>query len=123
MSNKSNRNLEIVIPILVYIQANLHEDLDLKVVAKKAGLSPFHFHRMFKNVVGETLKKYVLRIKLEKAAFALKYWDEKILSISNELGFQNHSQEPLRENFNILQKIIDNNFVKGNSVWKKDNLF
>ncbi|WP_242491324.1 AraC family transcriptional regulator [Bacillus cereus] len=57
MSNRSNRNLEIVIPILVYIQANLYEDLDLKVVAKKAGLSPFHFHRMFKDVVGETLKK------------------------------------------------------------------
>lgn len=89
MVNQSNKELEIVIPILVYIQANLHEDLDLQVVSKKAGLSPFYFHRMFKHVVGETLKQYVTRIKLEKAAFALKYWDEKIISIANELGFTN----------------------------------
>jgi AraC family transcriptional regulator len=89
MMNESNTELEIVIPILVYIQANLHEVLDLKTVSKKAGLSPFYFHRMFKNVIGETLKQYVTRIKLERAAFGLKFWDEKIISISNELGFKN----------------------------------
>ncbi|EEM14175.1 Transcriptional regulator, AraC [Bacillus pseudomycoides DSM 12442] len=115
MSNRSNRNLEIVIPILVYIQANLHEDLDLKVVAKKAGLSPFHFHRMFKNVVGETLKQYVLRIKLEKAAFALKYWDEKILSISNELGFKNPESftRAFKREFQYTPKDYRQQFRKG----------
>lgn len=89
MSDKLNKELEIVMPILVYIQANLHEDLSLESVSKKAGLSPYYFHRIFKKVVGESLKRYVSRIKLERAAFALRYWDEKMIAVSVELGFKN----------------------------------
>ncbi|WP_260508277.1 GyrI-like domain-containing protein [Cytobacillus firmus] len=89
MNAIKNMELEVIIPILVYIQANLHEDLKLDTVSKKAGLSSFYFHRMFKSVVGETIKQYITRIKLEQAAFALKYWDEKVINISTELGFKN----------------------------------
>lgn len=104
MSDNFNKQLEIIIPILVYIQANLHEELGLEVVAKKSGLSPYYFHRTFKSVVGETLKQYVTRIKLEKAAFALRHWDESVLSLSIELGFKNPETftRAFKRKFNLL---------------------
>jgi len=39
--------LEKLLPVLVHIQANLDEDLSLDAVAKRVGLSSFHFHRLF----------------------------------------------------------------------------
>jgi AraC family transcriptional regulator len=50
--------LEKLLPVLVHIQANLDEDLSLDAVAKRAQLSPFHFHRLFRAAIGETLKQY-----------------------------------------------------------------
>ena len=38
-------------------------------VARAAGLSPFHFHRVFQAMVGETLAEFVKRLRLEKALF------------------------------------------------------
>ncbi|GAA0325698.1 AraC family transcriptional regulator [Bacillus carboniphilus] len=101
-----SKELEVIIPILVFIQANLHEDLELDTVSKKAGLSSFYFHRMFKSVVGETLKQYITRIKLEQAAFALKYWDEKVINISTDLGFKNSETftRAFKRKYNITPK-------------------
>ncbi|WP_236693973.1 AraC family transcriptional regulator [Sporosarcina globispora] len=39
--------------------------MNLKDVSQKAGLSTFHFHKIFKNVVGETLKQYGTMQKLK----------------------------------------------------------
>ena len=49
--------LEKLLPVLVHIQANLDEDLSLDAVAKRVRLSPFHFQRLFRSVISETLKQ------------------------------------------------------------------
>jgi AraC family transcriptional regulator len=41
--------------------------LRLEEVARAAGLSPFHFHRVFQALMGETLADFVKRLRLERA--------------------------------------------------------
>jgi AraC family transcriptional regulator len=76
--------------LLVHIQAHLEEDLSLDVLSAKASLSPAHFQRAFRALVGETPKKYVARLRLERAAFRLLIHDATLLDIALDCGFQNH---------------------------------
>lgn len=50
-----------------YILRNLDQPLKLEVVAKVACFSPFHFHRVFRIMVGEPLNAFVKRVRLERA--------------------------------------------------------
>lgn len=59
--------------ICLLIQENLESDLSLMFLAQTAGLSRFRFHRVFKACVGETLHEYVIRQRMERAAFELRY--------------------------------------------------
>ena len=85
-----SRSIEEVIPLLVQVQRDLDEDLNLDTLARRFGYSPFHFHRRFKEVVGETPRQYVQRLRLEKAAYKLQITNASILDISLAVGFQNH---------------------------------
>lgn len=76
--------------MLVHIQANLDQDLSLATLASRVRLSPFHFHRLFRSVVGETLKQYTQRLRLERAANRLIIHDATILDVALDSGFQNH---------------------------------
>lgn len=90
MPNPAHRSLEEMIPLLVEVQRDLDEELDLDTLARRFGHSPFHFHRRFKEVVGETPRQYVQRLRLEKAAYKLQITNARILDISLALGFDNH---------------------------------
>jgi AraC family transcriptional regulator len=54
--------------VMDYIQANLAGDLRLDALAQVANFSPFHFHRVFKSVVGETLNDFIRRVRVGTAA-------------------------------------------------------
>lgn len=82
--------LEKLLPVLVHIQANLDGDLSLEALAKRVRLSPFHFHRLFRSAVGETLKQYTQRLRLERAANRLILLDATILEVALDSGFQSH---------------------------------
>jgi AraC family transcriptional regulator len=82
--------LEKLLPVLVHIQANLDEDLSLETLAKRVRLSPFHFHRLFRSAVGETLKQYTQRLRLERAANRLIIHEGTILDVALDSGFQSH---------------------------------
>ncbi|MGI0119592.1 AraC family transcriptional regulator [Zooshikella sp. RANM57] len=51
-----------------YISQNLDRELPLEEIAQQASFSMFHFHRIFKAVVGETIAEFTRRIRLEVAA-------------------------------------------------------
>ena len=74
--------------VLDTIQANLDQTLSLEILAAEAGFSPFHFHRLFKGMMGETLNDYVQRVRLERAANLLLYHPmQPILEIALACGF------------------------------------
>ena len=45
--------------VIDYIEANLSKELSLKELADVAHFSPFHFHRIFGAMVGETLNGFI----------------------------------------------------------------
>ena len=85
---RQNEQTATLLPVLAHIQSHLDEDLSLEQMSEKAALSPFHFHRLFHDIIGETLKQYTQRLRLERAAFYLKIQDATILEIALNLGFQ-----------------------------------
>jgi AraC family transcriptional regulator len=57
--------------VLAYIEQHLADDLSLGVLARESFFSPFHFHRVFQGIVGETPLTFVKRVRLERAASML----------------------------------------------------
>jgi AraC-like DNA-binding protein len=56
-------------------------------LARRAGLSPFHFLRTFERVVGVTPHQYVRRTRLRHAAIRLVTQGATVLDIALECGF------------------------------------
>lgn len=54
-----------------YIRAHLNGDLCLDTLARVANFSPYHFHRIFRGMIGETLNTFIRRIRAETAAMKL----------------------------------------------------
>lgn len=57
--------------VIDYVRENIAGDLRLDTLARVANFSPYHFHRVFKSVVGETLNDFVRRLRAQKAASQL----------------------------------------------------
>lgn len=57
-----------LLPVIRHLEAHFDEPLNLEEVAALAHLSPYHFHRIFKAVTGETLNEHLRRLRLEKVA-------------------------------------------------------
>nr|WP_193372827.1 AraC family transcriptional regulator [Paraburkholderia phytofirmans] len=74
-----------------YIRANLDGDLAISELAAQAGLSSFHFARVFRRETGETPHQYVSRLRLEEAARLLRATDQTVLQIAIAVGFENAS--------------------------------
>ncbi|RKR37992.1 AraC family transcriptional regulator [Paraburkholderia sp. BL17N1] len=74
-----------------YIHANLDGDLAISELAAQAGLSSFHFARVFRRETGETPHQYVSRLRLEEAARLLRATGQTVLQIAIAVGFENAS--------------------------------
>ena len=70
-----------------WIEANSHRAIDLDAVADQAGISPFHFLRLFSRVLGVTPHQYLVRSRLREAARLLTEEDIAITDIAYDLGF------------------------------------
>ncbi len=79
-----------LLPILIYIQTHLEADLSLAALAARAELSPWHFHRRFRDEIGETPRQYVERLRLEQAALRLWLLRSSVLDVAISLGFESH---------------------------------
>jgi len=71
----------------LWIDANSHESIDLETAAREAGLSPFHFLRVFADVLGVTPHQYLVRSRLRHAAHLLADRDRPITEIAYDVGF------------------------------------
>lgn len=72
------------------IEANLDGDLSAEQLAQVAAFSPFHFHRVFRGMVGESVKQHVKRLRMERAAFQLNYAQEAVTNVALEAGYDSH---------------------------------
>lgn len=63
----------------------------LEELARAAGLSPFHFHRIFRSIVGEPVASYHKRLRMERAISHLLYSKKSITDIALGAGFESSS--------------------------------
>lgn len=73
------------------IETASDEPLALSALAKEAATSPFHFLRIFREIVGLTPHQYVLRTRLHRAALRLRRTKEPISAIALDAGFNDLS--------------------------------
>jgi AraC family transcriptional regulator len=75
-----------------HILGNLDQPLSLETVARVARFSPFHFHRVFRALIGETLNQFVKRLRLERALYILSHRaDLTLTEVALECGFASSS--------------------------------
>ncbi len=79
-----------MIPLLIELGDNLDGDADLTTLASKFGVSPFHFHRLFSEAIGETPKRHVERLRLERAWYLICVTDDPIVEIAAAVGYESH---------------------------------
>jgi AraC family transcriptional regulator len=86
--------------VLVHIQEHLDEALALEDLAAVACFSPYHFHRVFTGMVGETLQEHIRRLRLERAASQLKLSAKPVTHIAFDAGYESH--EAFTRSFHAL---------------------
>lgn len=71
-----------------FVEENLSGPLLLQDIARAANFSPFHFHRLYTAITGEALFQFVQRVRLERAASALRNRPkESVTAIAIDHGF------------------------------------
>ena len=90
---------EAIIKVLAYIDdrsrgvrnASGGAKLTLRNLAKIAGISEFHFHRIFREYLGLSMGQYLKLKALEGAMWRLVRTQENILEIALASGYEDHS--------------------------------
>ncbi len=74
--------------VVDHIEQHLDESLTLDGLARVANFSKFHFHRVFRAMMGETLNQFIRRLRVERAAVQLVGNPKKsITEIAIDCGF------------------------------------
>jgi AraC family transcriptional regulator len=72
------------------IEENLCSSLPLESIAKEAGLSKWYFQKIFRGMVGDTVREYILKRRLSLAARDLINSNQKVIDIAIAYGFDSH---------------------------------
>jgi len=72
---------------MMYIEDNLTNEIDFKMVARIAQCSEYHFKRMFSFLAGIPLSEYIRRRRLSLAALELNSSDIKIIDAAMKYGY------------------------------------
>lgn len=70
-----------------YLVDHLDGDVDLHRLAEEAHLSPYHFHRVYHGMTGETVAETVRRMRLHRAAVGLISSNTDIAQLAREAGY------------------------------------
>ena len=73
------------------LEAEPHEPINLAALARDAAISPYHFLRTFRSVVGITPHQFLLGQRLRRAAVRLRRSDEAVSTIVYDCGFNDLS--------------------------------
>jgi AraC family transcriptional regulator len=102
--------LERVNRAIDHIVGHLDEPLNLRKLSRLALLSPFHFHRVFQAVVGETPAEFVKRLRLEKALRLMAGLRPlSLTSVALACGFSSSSDfsRCFKQRFNVPPRAFD----------------
>ena len=89
LSASRSYNMESLRKTMLYIDENLHEELDLDVLAESANMSRSYFCTIFKRYNGIKPWDYITIKRIEKALLLLSRSEDKKLNIAIDCGFNN----------------------------------
>jgi len=64
--------IQRVYTVILYIEQNYGEDLTLEELSRVASFSKYHFHRIFKFIIGENLSDYIRRVRLSSTTLKFR---------------------------------------------------
>ena len=94
--------VRIVSRAIRYMEDNLHDKLDLDMVASALHYSKYHLHRIFAKTVGLTIHDYAKRRQLTEAAKLLVFSKKPIIEIALMSGYE--SQQAFTDIFKAMYK-------------------
>lgn len=103
--------LERINRAIDHVMRHLSEPLPLEEVARAAHFSPFHFHRIFRALVGETVHDFVKRVRLERALHLLSHGSKALTltEVALACGFSSSSDfsRSFRSHFGVPPSVFD----------------
>jgi AraC family transcriptional regulator len=95
--------------VIDHLYARLDQPLPLEEAARVACFSPFHFHRIFKALVGESLNTFVKRVRLERALGLLSHREASLTDVALATGFASSSDfsRSFRKHFGVPPSAFD----------------
>ncbi|MBQ7840133.1 MAG: response regulator [Lachnospiraceae bacterium] len=86
-----------------YIYAHYGEELSIEMLAEQVYLAPSYLSTIFKKETGQNLSKFIKACRMEKARDMLENTYEKIVQISEKVGYPNVSYfcQSFREYFGV----------------------
>lgn len=109
-----NDYYERMLKVMIYIEKNLERDISLEELADVACFSPYHFHRIFQGMLGESVAEYVRRLRIEKAAVTIRQRKDAAVS---RLAF-----EACYNAVETFSRAFKNHFGKNPSQFKREYL-
>ncbi len=87
--------------VLEYMSAHYNKPLSVRQLADEAGISPFHFVRVFKESQGITPHRHLVRLRMEAAARMLSDTNMDIVEVAVACGYQSaaHFTAAFRKHF------------------------
>jgi AraC family transcriptional regulator len=82
---------EVLARLKAYVLAHIDEPIEVSVLAEMADRSPFHFTRVFKRSIGVTPHRYIVHLRLERAAALLREGQASLAEVAARTGFADQS--------------------------------
>jgi len=74
-----------------WMAEHMADEFSLGVLAQQAGMSEFHFNRLFKRATGVPPSQYLIKLRLDAARRLLRETNKSIITIANDVGYSNPS--------------------------------
>ncbi|OAM91322.1 AraC family transcriptional regulator [Termitidicoccus mucosus] len=74
-----------------YMEAHLDEEFRLDGLAREAGMSKFHFCRLFNKTTGHSPSRYFIRLRMERARRLLRETRRSVIEIGLDVGYTSPS--------------------------------
>lgn len=110
--------------VIQFIEHNLDTEISVHQLSKIACYSEFHFHRLFRSFVGESIYAYKKRLLLERSVKHLLYSNDSITEIAFKCGYDNPSSfnKAFKANFSYTPSQVRKQMVSVDTTKIKLNI-
>ena len=88
---RTNLALQVAEEVKRYINTHYGEEISIEMLAERVFLAPSYLSTIFKKETGQNLSKFIKICRMEKAREMLEGTKDKIVSISEKVGYPNVS--------------------------------